>query len=108
PSVQRVMMGYNFPGNIRELRNMVERAIILCDGSKLSLKNFPGLTSQTGEAGTQLPGIGDDVFDLDLIEKFVIMKALERTGYKKTEAAQLLNITRQSLDRRLEKYSINI
>jgi len=108
PSVQRVMMAYNFPGNIRELRNMVERAIILCDGSKLSLKNFPGLTSQTGEASTQLPGIGDDVFDLDLIEKFVIMKALERTGYKKTEAAQLLNITRQSLDRRLEKYSINI
>ncbi|MGD9977554.1 MAG: sigma-54-dependent transcriptional regulator [Bacteroidales bacterium] len=106
-AILRAMMLYNFPGNVRELRNMIERAIILSDGSKLSLKNFTGLTLSTEQA-TPTSVIGDDVFDLDLIEKIVIMKALEKTGYKKTETAQLLNITRQSLDRRLEKYEINI
>ncbi len=107
PAISRIMMSYNFPGNVRELRNMVERAIILCDGNKLTLKNFTGLTpssEQTSPSST----IGEEIFDLDLIEKIVIMKALEKTGYKKAETAQLLNITRQSLDRRLEKYEINI
>ena len=55
-----------------------------------------------------LPEPEHEIFDLDEIEKRVILKALERSGYKKTEAAQLLNITRQALDRRLEKYDIDV
>jgi len=107
PAISRIMMSYNFPGNVRELRNMVERAIILCDGNKLTLKNFTGLTPSS-EQTSPTSAIGEEIFDLDLIEKIVIMKALEKTGYKKAETAILLNITRQSLDRRLEKYEINI
>lgn len=107
PAISRIMMSYNFPGNVRELRNMVERAIILCDGNKLTLKNFTGLTPSAEQTSTTST-IGEEIFDLDLIEKIVIMKALEKTGYKKAETAQMLNITRQSLDRRLEKYEINI
>jgi len=106
-NISRLMMSYNFPGNVRELRNMVERAIILSDGNKLSLKNFTGLTPSADHV-SPTSTIGEEIFDLDLIEKIVIMKALEKTGYKKAETAQLLNITRQSLDRRLEKYEINI
>lgn len=106
-NITRLMMSYNFPGNVRELRNMVERAIILSDGNKLSLKNFTGLTPSADHV-SPTSTIGEEIFDLDLIEKIVIMKALEKTGYKKAETAQLLNITRQSLDRRLEKYEINI
>ena len=107
PAISRIMMSYSFPGNVRELRNMVERAIILCDGNKLTLKNFTGLTPSS-EQTSPTSTIGEEIFDLDLIEKIVIMKALEKTGYKKAETAQMLNITRQSLDRRLEKYEINI
>ncbi|MGE0076335.1 MAG: sigma-54-dependent transcriptional regulator [Bacteroidales bacterium] len=107
PAISRIMMSYNFPGNVRELKNMIERALILCDGNKLSLKNFTGLTPSSDQM-SPISTIGEEIFDLDLIEKIVIMKALEKTGYKKAETAQLLNITRQSLDRRLEKYEINM
>jgi len=106
-NISRLMMSYNFLGNVRELRNMVELAVILSDGNKLSLKNFTGLTPSADHV-SPTSTIGEEIFDLDLIEKIVIMKALEKTGYKKAETAQLLNITRQSLDRRLEKYEINI
>lgn len=107
PTIVKTMVNYNFPGNVREMRNMIERAIILSENGKLTMKNFSGLISPT-DNNPNTGIIGEDIFDLDLIEKIIIMKALERTGYKKTEAAQLLNITRQALDRRLEKYDINL
>lgn len=104
-TVIKALINYDFPGNVRELRNMLERAMILCEGNKLTLKDFSGLSPVESETS---PVVSQEiVFDLDEAEKRLIMKALEKTGYKKSEAAQLLNITRQSLDRRLEKYGID-
>jgi DNA-binding NtrC family response regulator len=103
--VIKALTAYNFPGNVRELRNMVERALILCDGSKLTLKFFGGLPMIDDEI--VLDNKVEEQFDLDEAEKRLIIKALQKADYKKGEAAQLLNITRQSLDRRLEKYGID-
>lgn len=99
------LMNYPFPGNVRELKNLVERAIILCEGRKLQIKHFPIIGSQNLPLPEQ--GEDNDIFDLELVEKNLIIKALERTGHNKSKAAELLNITWQSLDRRMKKYGIS-
>ena len=101
----KTAMAYSFPGNIRELRNMIERAIILSESDRLTLKDFTFPGVDTINIPAEQPA-QEEMFDLEEIEKQTIIKALEQTDYKKTEAAQLLNITRQSLDRRLEKYGL--
>jgi len=105
PALIGKMMDYDFPGNVRELRNMVERAIILCDNETIGWENFRFSipASDIEDPGTIIP---ESTLDLAVIEKNVILKALERANNNKSKAAELLNITWQSLDRRMEKYGI--
>ena len=106
-AVLKALMAYHFPGNVREMRNMIERALILCESNRLTLKYFAGLSPIDIEEPILANDVEDELFDLDEAEKKLIIKALQKSDYKKSEAAQLLNITRQSLDRRLEKYGID-
>ena len=106
-SVVRILQDYNFPGNILELRNMVERAIILSDGNRLTSREF-AISGISPDAEMVAAKEYEQIFDLEELEKLTIIRAMEQTGYKKTEAAQLLNITRQSLDRRIEKHGLKL
>jgi len=94
---------YPFPGNVRELKNMVERAIILSKDSTLSTNDFP-LTQPKGQKGSEnsrLPSIRESEIGL-------IRQALKETAYNQQEAADLLGITRDAFIRRMKKYHIRI
>ena len=96
------MLTYNYPGNVRELRNAIERAWILSGGGEIIAEHFQFYKS---------PAKPENLFDnanlnLDEIEKYTIMQALKKCNYKRKETAVLLGLTPQSLDRRIIKHGL--
>lgn len=104
PEVFDLLNKYDFPGNIRELRNIMERAIILCTDNVLRQQNFSILDSfiRTNNSNNY------STFNLEEIEKQTILNALEKTKNNKAEAARLLNLEWNALYRRLQKYNIEV
>lgn len=89
---------YNWPGNIRELKNIIERSVILNDGGQLTAVNLP--------VELQSSGPSFSAFDLAGVEKTHIQKVLKHTNGNKTEAARLLNIGLTTLYRKIEEYHL--
>jgi two-component system, NtrC family, response regulator PilR len=100
---------YHFPGNVRELENVLERAATLCTGGVIDVADLqlrPKVTSsEVPMPSTVAPGenLGDALED---IERDAILRALEQTRYNKTKAAQLLGMTFRSLRYRIKKLGI--
>jgi two-component system, NtrC family, response regulator AtoC len=105
PEALQALRRYNFPGNVRELRNMIERAMILAGDKMLILDDFPPILQDETQP-RQLPGSFSHGVNLIEMEKRMILWALEQEGGVKLRAAKLLGISRESLRRRMEKYKI--
>lgn len=106
PMIEKELLKYPFPGNIRELRNMIERAIIISENKVLLWSDFlPGKTEQRTEV-SKIPE-NELIWDLELSEKRLIIKALEQSQNNKSKASDLLNISWQSLDRRMKKFELS-
>lgn len=103
PEVFDALMKYHFPGNVRELKNMAERAIILCEGNMLTLNDFPVKTSKANQ-----PPADTNVVDLKSTEIKTIIEALHNSKYNQTAAADLLGISRDALIRKMKKYNISV
>ncbi len=106
PEVMSLLTSYHFPGNIRELRNLMERAIIICDGQELRPDHLPPIVKQQEQPDSEETFVNDDVLDLREIEKRTIIRALEKANYNKNEAAKMLNLDWNALYRRIQKYNI--
>lgn len=100
-----MLQQYHFPGNIRELRNMLERAIILCDDHVIRPELLPIM--QNKEQTVRVPEKNTN-FDLAYAEKVMIENALKFAKMNKSKAAKLLNITWQALDRKIKKHKIQV
>jgi len=112
PEALDLLASYPFPGNVRELENVLERAITLCtDGvigaEHIKLRTIPRTTSEAAPLNTQAPhgsgALGDQLED---IERNAIIKALEQTRYNKTAAAKLLGMSFRALRYRVKKLGI--
>lgn len=105
--VIEIIQQYDFPGNVRELKHMVERAVILCEGKVIHIEQFDHLKEKMSKTlSGQNPSM--PALQLDQIEKESIITAMAHAGYNKSKAARLLNISRQALDRRIEKFRITV
>ena len=107
----RALRGYDYPGNVRELENILERAMALCDGNQISEADLYLTEEATapGSAASMLSGERTLPLHeyLDQIEREQILKALELTRFNKTAAAKVLGITFRSLRYRLDRLGID-
>ena len=96
---------YGWPGNIRELRNAVERAMLLAEGSELAAGDFPVSASAAPRLteGADLPPAG---VDLEQLERSLVVQALVRSAWNQTKAAGLLGLNRDQIRYRIEKFKL--
>jgi len=102
PEAARLLEGYHWRGNVRELENVIERAVVLCSGDTIQKEHLPDYI--TGQDSTKVVSfrIGTT---LEEIEEVMIARTLEATGGSKEEAARLLGIGVATLYRKLKDHS---
>ena len=98
------LLGYAFPGNVRELENMLERAVTLCTSGTISASDLHMRDTAESASTVGAARLGDQVED---VQRQAIVQALEKTRYNKTAAAKLLGITFRQLRYRIKKLGID-
>jgi DNA-binding NtrC family response regulator len=100
----RGLQAHEWPGNVREVRNVVERAVLVADGPWLEPRDFPSVAAR-GQGARAIPLPADGV-DLEQLEKSLVEQALERSGHNQTRAALLLGLNRDQIRYRIEKFQL--
>lgn len=100
------LCAYAWPGNIRELRNCVERMVVLCRGKMIELENVPVDVREGVTPGIAKTVLAQPSCDLECNEKMLIERALNECGGNRTKAAEKLGISRRTLHRKLHTYNL--
>ncbi|MCX6603341.1 MAG: sigma-54 dependent transcriptional regulator [Acidobacteria bacterium] len=107
PELMLYFVGYRWPGNIRELENIMERITVLARGNEISVADLPPQIAAAGSSPSamqlDLPSTG---ISLESVEKELILKALEKCDWNQTHAAKYLDISRKTLIYRMEKHGL--
>ncbi len=109
PRAADLLMRYHWPGNVRELENAVERAVILTRGEMITPEHLPHPIQaiDAGEGGAETVDTGVSVRALKDVEKEMILRTLDQTDGNRTRTAEILGISRRTLQLKLKKYGIN-
>ncbi len=108
PAVYERLASYDWPGNVRELRNVVERALILGRGPALRARDLPPLRGGHEQRArpASLDALARDRASLAEVEGKYLARVLEETGWNQTRAAEILDVHRNTLRRKMERYGI--
>ena len=102
------LSGYSFPGNVRELENLIERLVVLADGDTITPDDLPeNIRQPPGHAANVLLELPAGGLSLENVEREIIQQALARHGGNQTHTARYLDITRSALIYRLQKHGLN-
>ncbi|NQV40762.1 MAG: sigma-54-dependent Fis family transcriptional regulator [Candidatus Marinimicrobia bacterium] len=115
PSAQQMLLGHPWVGNVREIRNVIERAVLFERGDILSSQSI-SLQQDIPSKGTQVPldiqmshmvHLPEAGISLEELEQNLLKQALDRTGGNKTQAAALLGLSRETIKYRLKKFNLS-
>jgi DNA-binding NtrC family response regulator len=108
PDARKVLLGYSYPGNVRQLANIVERLAVTCQTGNISLADLPKeVLEEAGQAAGSLERLKElpqDGVPLKEVERELILRTLQKTAGNKHAAAKMLGITRRLLYLRLAEY----
>jgi two-component system response regulator PilR (NtrC family) len=113
PETLQILLNYDYPGNVRELQNIIERAVALESHQELTAQNLSSYLSEQpllkkGPIDIEIPNEGIDLEKMvEELERTLLLKALDKTKGIKKKAAELLRINFRSMRYRLEKYGLD-
>jgi two-component system response regulator AtoC len=106
PAAMTALQQHPWRGNVRELRNVVERAMLLTESNELDQNHFPIAAAAAGELSATM-GLPAQGLNLEALERSLVVQALERSAWNQTKAATLLGMNRDQIRYRIEKFDLH-
>jgi DNA-binding NtrC family response regulator len=108
PRAMTALINYPWPGNVRQLKNWIEQALVLADGDLIDLEHFPSLTREASEVmGSPVP-LAPLGLRLEELERWYVLETLRRVDGNRTKAARQLGISLRGLQYKLRRYGTNL